>query len=131
VPALEQVGDSLINLGKFDQARAIYAQMPANDVFRLTSEGILDEHLGKHEASQLAARKIAQIYDGAASYQLAQLQAQRGARDVAFAALEQALTVEDPGLISLPTDPYLDPLRSGPRFAAIRSKIDFPPGLPG
>ena len=71
------------------------------------------------------------MFGSAASYQLAQLQAQRGQADAAFAALEAAVALPDAGLVFLPVDPFLDPIRKDPRFHQIRSSIPFPPGLPG
>lgn len=125
-PALMQMGDSLMLLGRFDAARATYAKVAANDVFRLTSEGILEERLGNHSIAAAAARKIQQVYGAAASYQLAEIQAQRGDKDAAFAALQEGLALPDPGMIAIRTDPFLDPLRSDPRFQAILNKMDFP-----
>lgn len=130
-PALNSLGNSFLNLGNLKEARAAYAQMPADDVFRLTSEGILDERIGNHAASARAVEKIERMFGDASSYQLAEVQAQRGQKDAAFAALDRALRTPDPGLISLLVDPFLDPIRSDPRFDQFRHKIDFPPGLPG
>jgi serine/threonine-protein kinase len=124
--ALMQLGDSYMLLGRYDAARATYAKVTANDVFRLTSEGILDERLGNHSASAAAAARIQQLYGAAASYQLAEIQAQRGDKDASFAALQQGLALPDPGMIAIRTDPFLDPLRSDPRFQAILKRIDFP-----
>jgi hypothetical protein len=45
----------------------------------------------------------------------------------AFAALERARRVGDPGLVILLTDPFLDAIRSDPRFVEFRRKISFPP----
>jgi thioredoxin-like negative regulator of GroEL len=129
--ALAQVGDCFVNLGRFDQARSEFAQMPLDDVFRVTGEGILDERSGNHAASEAAAERVQRLFGGAASYQLTQIRAQRGEKDAAFAALAEAVALPDPGIISLLVDPYLDPLRGDERFSQIRSKINFPPGLPG
>jgi TolB-like protein/Tfp pilus assembly protein PilF len=125
-PALMLQGDSFFMLGRYDAARASYVKTAADSVFRLTSEGVLDERLGNHSASAAAANKIRQLFGDAASYQLAQIEAQRGKKDAAFAALQQALELPDPGIISIRTDPFLDPLRSDARFQAILKKIDFP-----
>jgi len=58
------------------------------------------------------------------------LHAQRHDLNAAFAGLDRARKVRDPGLVILLTDPFLDPLRGDPRFRNFRSKINFPPGLP-
>ena len=129
MPPLNALGDAMLLMGKYPEARAAYEQMPANDVFRITSEGILDERTGNHSASAEALNKLERLFGGAASYQLAQLHAQRGEQDAAFRALDQALRVRDPGLVVLLTDPFMDPLRKDPRFAQFRNKISFPSGL--
>ena len=46
---------------------------------------------------------------------------------LAFAQLDRAVATRDPGLIELRIDPALDPLRRGPRFAAIEKRLGFPP----
>jgi tetratricopeptide (TPR) repeat protein len=125
-PARNSLGDAMLFLGKYQDARAAYAQMPADDVFRITSEGILDERTGNHGASAEALNKLERMFGGAASYQLAQLHAQRGERDAAFDALARALRVRDPGLVILLTDPFLDPLRKDPRFGPFSKNIAFP-----
>jgi serine/threonine-protein kinase len=125
-PALVQQGDTFMLLGRYDAARSSYAKVAADDVFRLTSEGILDERLGNHSASAAAARRIQQLYGSAAAYQLAEIEAQRGETDAALAALQQGLELPDPGLIAMRTDPFLDPLRADPRFQAILRRIGFP-----
>jgi len=53
---------------------------------------------------------------------LAQLSDKNGA----FKALDRAWETRDTGLAVLKTDPYLDPLRSDPRYAALLHKMDFP-----
>jgi TolB-like protein/tetratricopeptide (TPR) repeat protein len=126
IPALITIGDALTEMGKYDDARANYSKIAADDVFRLTSEGVLDERTGNHAASEAAVRKVEQLYDGAASYQLAQLHAQRREADAAIAALEMGWQVKDPGLSSMRVDPFLDPIRNDPRFAAVAQKLNFP-----
>jgi len=40
--------------------------------------------------------------------------------------LDNALPLRDPGLVTLRTDPLLDPLRNEPRFQAIERQLKFP-----
>lgn len=121
-------------------------------VARTSSEAVRDEDT-KTAARKLDVRNIltgsvrrspslirisAQLIDGGDGTELwsqdydrpsgdaLQIQAQRGQHDSAFAALNLALRTPDPGLITLLSDPFLDPIRSDPRFARLRSKIDFP-----
>ena len=125
-PGQTTLGDALMELGKYADARAVYSKIAADDVFRLTSEGVLDERMGNHDASAAAVRKLEQLYGGAASYQLAQLHAQRGETDAAIAALQMGWQVKDPGLSAMRVDPLMDPIRNDPRFEAIAEKLNFP-----
>ena len=62
----------------------------------------------------------------AASYQYGQIYTQLGDADRAFAAFDKAVEVRDPGLLYLKRDPFLDPLRRDPRFAALLTRLKFP-----
>jgi hypothetical protein len=44
----------------------------------------------------------------------------------AFAALAKGFEVKDPGLTGIRTDPFMDPIRGDPRYAALVKKLDFP-----
>src|SRR5262249_60607771 len=52
-------------------------------------------------------------------YRIAQLCAELGNKDRAFASLAEAFSAHDPMLIFLKVDPAYDGLRSDPRFAAL------------
>ena len=60
------------------------------------------------------------------AYQIAQIYAWRGEKDQAFAWLERCFPLHDAGLVRLPFDPAMDPLRKDPRFAALVTKMGFP-----
>ena len=51
--------------------------------------------------------------------------AQRGDTEMAFRNLDLALEYGDPGLAQLLVDPFLDPIRDEPRFAALLEKLGF------
>jgi hypothetical protein len=59
-------------------------------------------------------------------YQAAQVHAQLGEKDKAFADLGNALAARDGGLLYLKMDPLLDPIRGDPRYAALVRKLNFP-----
>ena len=61
-----------------------------------------------------------------ANYQYAQIRAQLGQKDQAFAELDNALATRDPGLINLKVDPFLDPIREDPRYEVLVRKLNFP-----
>ena len=82
--------------------------------------------MGDRAAADRALAALIAIDDGTFGYQFGQVRAQRGELDLAFAALDQAWNARDPGLSSLLADPFLDPLRSDPRYHALVARIDFP-----
>ena len=59
-------------------------------------------------------------------FQYAQIYAQSRQLDRAFEALEKGLEVKDPGVTGVRTDPFLDPVRLSPRYAALVKEIRFP-----
>ena len=70
--------------------------------------------------------RLKQRFGDNASYQYAEINAQLGRKEEAFAALQRAQQVRDPGLLGLKTDPFIDPLRSDPRFAPLLQSMNFP-----
>jgi hypothetical protein len=49
-----------------------------------------------------------------------------GDKDSAFEALNRAWEIRDSSLVNLKVDPYLDPLRGDPRYAALIEKLGLP-----
>jgi hypothetical protein len=70
--------------------------------------------------------RIRSQFSDAASFQYAQIYAQARKNDEAFAALERGIELKDPGITGLRTDPFMDPIRSDPRYAALVKKLNFP-----
>ncbi|HET9336510.1 MAG TPA: hypothetical protein VFO12_08910 [Sphingomicrobium sp.] len=56
----------------------------------------------------------------------AEIHAQGGNSDRAFAELDNAVRAKDPGLQSLKSDPFLDPILRDPRYAALLKRLNFP-----
>jgi hypothetical protein len=67
-----------------------------------------------------------QLHGALGSYQYAEVYAQAGEKDRAFAELANALAAKDPGLASLRVDPFLDPIRTDPRYPPLVRALDFP-----
>jgi TolB-like protein len=61
-----------------------------------------------------------------ASFQYGRIFAQLGDKEPAFGALNRAWEIRDAGLTGLRTDPYLDSLRTDPRYATLLRKMNFP-----
>jgi eukaryotic-like serine/threonine-protein kinase len=85
--------------------------------------------------SQGALRKALETYlaqrkansgNYVSSYTIAETYANLGEKDRAFEWLNTAYKEHDSGIASLPTDFYLDPVRSDPRFVELLRKVGFP-----
>ena len=123
---LSRLGDSLLIMGKLDEAQAVYAQCQPEYPARLVGEAMLAARAGNRAASDTALAKLSQLYGETAGYRIAGVHAQRGEKDLAIAALARAIAVQDSGVTTLPTDPFIDPVREDPRFGRLTSKLDFP-----
>jgi TolB-like protein len=120
------VGDSWLLLGEIDKARGEYSKIPADDYLRLTGEGIAAARTGDRRGAVQAMARLRELYGSGVTYQLAVINAQLGDKDGAFAELERAVPLKDPGLVGMRTDPFLDPLKSDPRYAALIRRLGFP-----
>ena len=120
------IGDSLLQLGKFAEARAEYRKMSADNPFRVTGEALVAVKTRDRASADAGIARLQQMGGDAWSYQYGQIHAQLGEADLAFAALDKAVEVKDPGLIYLKKDPVLDPIRPDPRFAALLKRLKFP-----
>jgi len=76
--------------------------------------------------AEAALVSLEQMNGDLGAYQYGQILAQIGEIDRAFAALDRAWAVRDPGLQTLRADPFVDPLRGDPRFKALEAKLNFP-----
>lgn len=120
------LGGALYMAGKDNEALVELRKLPPDNLFRLVGEALIAAKQGNRAASDAAIQRATRIYGEAADYQYAQTYAQRGEKDRAFAFLDSAWTIRDPGLAGVKTDPWLEPLRSDPRFAALLRKMNFP-----
>ena len=119
-------GDSWLLMGKLAEARREYAKMPEDDYLRITGEAIAAARSGDRSSAERGIARLRELYGSDTTYQYAMIHAQLGDRNRAFAELDHALAVRDPGLVGLKTDAFLDPLRSDPRFGRLVGKLGFP-----
>ena len=119
------IGTIALMLDRPDEAKAEFLQEPADFVKR-TGLAIAEDKLGDRPAAEAAMARLVADSGDAAAYQQAQVLAQWGERDKAFAALDLALKIGDSGLGALRVDPLLDPLRGDPRFARMLAKLGLP-----
>jgi TolB-like protein/Flp pilus assembly protein TadD len=119
------LGLSYVAKGDLDGGRKTCESMPDQWATQLCL-AIAYDKLGRHDDSERMIAKMNAAYGASASYQYSQIYAQRGDIHRALESLDAAVRVHDPGLVSLKTDPLLDPLRKEPRFLAILKQLDFP-----
>ena len=123
---LSRLGDCLLLTGKPDEAAAAYRQADPNYPARIIGESIIAARGGDRAASDIALARLEERFGDMSDYRRAQVLAQRGEHDAALAALARAAQVKDPGVIALPTDPFLDPLRGEARFRQLSAALRFP-----
>jgi tetratricopeptide (TPR) repeat protein len=100
--------------------------MPPDDVFRQTDEAILAARGGDRAGVDTLINKMRAVSGDNASYQYGQIYTQLGDADRAFAAFDKAVEVRDPGMLNFKRDPFLDPIRRDPRYAALLTRLKFP-----
>ncbi len=115
---------SLIMLGRPEEAQTHLEKLPSDLTVRLAGEAIVAFLGGRRAQSDRKLAELGKLYGDAASYQFAQVYAQRGERDRAIAALQKGFAVNDPGLNTMAVDPLLDPLRKDGRFDSLRKRLD-------
>ena len=95
-----------------------------DNLFRQTVEALIAARRGDRVGAYEQIAKIRANAADEASVQYAQIYAQLG--DRAFAALDKAVEIRDPGLQLLKRDPFLDPIRPDPRYGALLRRLKFP-----
>jgi TolB-like protein/Flp pilus assembly protein TadD len=112
--------------GKALQALSTYQTIDF-EPFRDTGVAMAEHSLGEAKASQTALDALIASSAGIDSYQIAEVYAWRGEKDLAFEWLERAYRQQDGGLTDIKIDSYVASLHSDPRYAAFLRKLNFPP----
>lgn len=120
------IGYCLIMMNQPERARAALARAPADNPFRLTGEAILAARSGDRAGAERIVAQIRSDFGATASYRYAEVYAQANDADRAFAELDNAVRIRDPGLQRLKRDPFLDSIVGDPRYHALLEKLDFP-----
>lgn len=120
------LANSLLLQNKDAEAEVEYRKLEPNDFRRLLGQAIMAARAGDRRSAIANMRVMQQRYGDAAHFQYAEIHAQLGSPDQAFAELELALKTRDPGMANIRVEPFLDPIRRDPRFAVIEAKLNFP-----
>jgi tetratricopeptide (TPR) repeat protein len=126
VPARTLLGRALVQQGRYQDG--IAELQAAGDSY----SGMLAHAYAvagrREEAEVLLQRMLAgETSDPVLPYQVALIYAGLGEADSAFEWIERAFRERDPTMVSLKTDPFLDPLRGDERLETLLRRMKFPP----
>lgn len=113
-----------LRAGNTDTALTYFRRGP--EYFRLAGGAMVEHSRGNTQASQQALDEMESKYAVGYAYQLAQVHAWRGEKDLAFEWLNRAYDIHDAGMVRMRYDPILENLHDEPRFAALVKKMGFP-----
>ena len=99
------------------------AQAEPHEVFRNIALAMTLRALGRVAEADAALQTLADNFGWAAAYQVAEGYADRGDVDAAYEWLERAYVQRDPGVVYAAEDPFLEPLRSDPRWRPFVRKL--------
>lgn len=118
------VGDALLLLGQPDKAKAEYEAIVTDNPVRLLRLALLAARTGHRAGAERMIAQLKQQHIARAEY--ADIYAQLGDSDRAFADLDKELQAKDSGLGYIKVNAFLDPIRSDPRYAALLRRLNFP-----
>ena len=120
------LANALLALNKTGEAESEFRKLEPTDYRRLLGQAVIAIRAGDRASAMTNLRTMQQRYGDSAHYQYGEIYAQLGSTDQAIAELASALAKRDPGMARIRVDPFLDPIRRDPRFAAIEAKLNFP-----
>ncbi len=116
--------------GDVEEARATFARFQelaaGGDYWRIFFDAIVEHSAGNATASASAAMEFERRFGASDPTTCAEIRAWRGEADAAFAWLDRALELHDPGLASIKDDFYLIPLHVDPRWNTLLERIGLP-----
>ena len=125
-PPRYYISRSMMLLNRPGDAPAMLVKTPSDSPIRQTDEAILAARRGDRARAEALTAKIRATFGDPASYQYGQIYTQLGDANRAFAAFDKAVEARDPGLLQFKRDPFLDPIRRDPRYAALLTRLKFP-----
>jgi serine/threonine-protein kinase len=120
------IGNCLTLMNRAADAKAEYARAPGDNPFRLIGEAILAARSRDGAGVERILDSVRSALGASASYHYAQVYAQAGDPNRAFAELGNAVRAKNPGLQQLKRDPFLDEIGRDARFAALLKSLNFP-----
>lgn len=120
------LGILLMQEGRLDEAARLFAEGERDHPQQLAAVAILGVRQHKPDVTARAVKRLTDLYGSAVNYQLAEVHAQMGQVDQAFADLDRAWQYKDPGLVFVRVDAWMEPIHGDPRFTALLKRIGFP-----
>ncbi len=118
------IGDAYLMLGNLGLAAKEYAAESSN-LSRLPGQAVIADRAGNKAGAAKALADLVSEFGDNSLYQQAQIHAQLGDKDRAFATLKRAKESYDSGLVYLLKDPFLEPLRDDTRYRDLLSALTF------
>lgn len=119
-------GASLLLMGRPRDAQSEFAAMSADNPFRGTGDALTAARTGDRAGAERIMEQLTRQFGENLTYQFAQVRAQLSEKERAFAELDMAKASKDSGLLYLKLDPFMDPIRGDPRYAALVRELRFP-----
>jgi tetratricopeptide (TPR) repeat protein len=117
------LGYTEIMLGQNEAAEAAFKSIDSADWHQQMGLALIAARTGDSANAMSLFDKFTAKAPDTYYYQSAQLNAQLGDRDAAFASLDRGLQVKDPGVLWCKVDPFLAPLRGDVRFTALTTRL--------
>jgi adenylate cyclase len=115
-----------LRAGRAEQALADL-QQPAAPGWRLYGSALVEHSLGHVQQAQQALDQFIATTAQFAAFQVGEIYAWRGQKDLAFQWLERAYSQHDGGLTEIKNDPLLASLHADPRYQAFMRKMNLAP----
>jgi len=126
VPALVGLGRNLLLQSRSKEALALFGPS-ADPVYRLWMTAIAEEQLGHTADSRRALESLVGNHAHTNAYDIAEVYAWLGEKELAFQWLERAHQRREGGMVGMfRADPFLSRLRGDPRYAALLDRMKLP-----
>ena len=110
--------------GKFEAALARFERSP--ELFRVMGRALCFHSLGRGAESKSALEQMIAAFGHGGAFQIAEVYAWRGEKDLAFEWLEKAWAQHDAGIMLVKSSYFLRSLHGDPRYRAWLSRVKLP-----
>jgi TolB-like protein len=108
------------------QAALQQIELEPDEVLQSVGRAAINDALGRKADSDAALKRLTALISPNSAYLVASAHASRGESDAAFLWLDRALARKEPLLWTIKSEPYLNSLKSDPRYKAFLKKMNLP-----